>query len=296
MSLGTSPGRIPARAGIGLRTPHISQMTAAIPPPVAWVEVHIENYLAAGGPRLAALEQIRRDRPLSLHGVGLSMGSAAGVDSDHLDRVARLVDRFQPELVSEHLAWSVNGGVYFNDLLPIPYTEETLALVCRTVDQVQTRLKRQILMENPSTYLRFAASTIPEPLFLAELVARTGCGLLLDVNNIQVSAVNHDFDPFDYLANIPKLTVQEIHLAGHAVLDVEGERLLVDDHGAPVAPEVWQLYAAAIDRLGPVPTLIEWDTRIPPLETLLDEARRADVWLARTEVGAKKTEGDRHVP
>jgi uncharacterized protein (UPF0276 family) len=252
----------------------------AAPPPVGWVEVHAENYLAAGGPRLAALERIRCDVPLSIHGVGLSMGSAGGIDAAHLDRLVRLVDRFQPALVSEHVAWSVNGGVYFNDLLPIPYTEETLALLCRAVDRVQTALGRQILMENPSTYVRFAASTIPEPEFIAELAARTGCGLLLDVNNIQVSAVNHGFDPYRYLSTIPARAVQEIHLAGHAVLDIEGEVLLVDDHGSPVSPEVWRLYAAAIERVGPMPTLIEWDTRIPPLATLVAEARRADVWLA----------------
>ncbi len=271
---------IPVRAGIGLRTPHVPEMLETRPP-VGWVEVHAENYLAAGGPRLAALERIRRDLPLSIHGVGLSLGSAEGVDATHLERLARLVTRFQPALVSEHVAWSVNSGVYFNDLLPIPYTEESLALLCRNVDRVQTVLGRQILMENPSTYVRFVASTIPEPEFIAELATRTGCGLLLDVNNIQVSAVNHGFDPYRYLSTIPKSAVREIHLAGHAVLDMDGEVLLVDDHGSPVTQEVWQLYAAAIQRVGPTPTLIEWDTRIPPLATLLDEARRADRVLTK---------------
>jgi len=281
---------IPARAGIGLRTPHVPELLAALPP-VGWVEIHAENYLAAGGPRLAALEQIRRDLPLSIHGVGLSMGSAAGVDAAHLDRLVRLVDRFQPALVSEHVAWSVGGGVYFNDLLPIPYTEQTLARLCANVDRVQTALGRQILMENPSTYLRFAASTIPEPEFIAELAARTGCGVLLDVNNIQVSAVNHGFDPYHYLSTIPAAAVGEIHLAGHAVLDIAGEVLLVDDHGSPVAPEVWRLYAAAIGHVGAMPTLIEWDTRIPPLATLVAEAEQADLWLS--EVVGRQSEGSR---
>ena len=278
--MGYTQAPIPASAGIGLRSPHLAEI-AAEPPPVAWLEVHAENYMALGGPRLRALEQIRRDRPLSIHGVGLSIGSAGGLDAAHLARVAGLVRRFEPALVSEHLAWSVNGGIYFNDLLPIPYTEETLALVAANIDRVQTTLGRQILLENPSTYLRFAASVIPEPEFITEVVARTGCGVLLDVNNVQVSAVNHGFDPLAYLAAIPAGAVQEIHLAGHTVTDLEGEVLLIDDHGSPVSPGVWRLYAATLDRLGAVPTLIEWDTRIPPLSTLLAEARLADGWLAR---------------
>lgn len=282
---------IPPCAGIGLRAPHVPEILAA-PPPVGWLEIHAENYLAAGGPRLAALERIRRERPLSIHGVGLSMGSADGIDDAHLARVAALVRRFEPGLVSEHVAWSVNGGVYFNDLLPIPYTEETLALVAANVDRVQTALGRRILMENPSTYLRFAASTIPEPDFIAALVARTGCGVLLDVNNIQVSAVNHGFDPFAYLSTIPADAVAEIHLAGHAVTDIDGEVLLIDDHGSPVSPEVWRLYAAAIERLGAMPTLIEWDTRIPPLADLLAEARLADAWLARALAAAAARRGE----
>ena len=275
-----SPSSVPARAGIGLRHRHVADFLTA-PPDVAWIEVHSETYLAAGGPRLRTLETIRRDFPLSCHGVGLSLGSFDGVDSDHLARLAALYARLQPELVSDHLAWSTTRGTYLNDLLPLPYTEEALDVVRRNVERVQDALKRPILVENPSRYLNFAQSTIPEAEFLVELVRRTGCGLLLDVNNIHVSAHNVGLDPLDYLSAIPAEAVGEIHVAGHTLHDTGCGTLLIDDHGSTVADPVWTLLAEALRRTGPRPVLIEWDTRVPELPVLLAEAARADQRLAR---------------
>ena len=273
---------IPAKAGIGLRFPH-HQAVAETRPDVAWFEVHTENYMG-GGTSLRYLDTIRSDYPVSLHGVGLSLGSAEAVDAVHLERVRRVVDRIEPGLVSEHLSWSVVGGAYLADLLPLPMTEEALEVVCRHVDLAQGHLKRRLLIENPSTYLRFRHSTIPEWEFLARVAERTGCGILCDVNNIYVSACNHGWDASNYLAALPAAAVGEIHLAGHAVriLD-DGQTLRIDDHGSRVAPAVWTLYAEAIARFGPVPTLIEWDTDVPPLEVLLDEAAHARAVLERTE-------------
>lgn len=275
-----APSAIPATAGVGFRTPH-AQAFLDQPPPIGWIEVHAETYMAAGGPRIRTLERLRSRYPLSLHGVGLSLGSAAGVDCDHLERLRSLVRRFAPGLVSEHLAWSVEGGVYLNDLLPVPYTDESLAVVCQNVLRTQDRLGRPILVENPSTYLRFAASTMTEAAFLTELVRRTGCGLLLDVNNLYVSAGNHGTDAGAALAALPLAAVGEIHLAGHAVETLaDGTVLRIDDHGSAVPEPVWALYGDALARTGPRPTLIEWDTRIPPLPVLLAEAARANRRLA----------------
>jgi uncharacterized protein (UPF0276 family) len=218
---------------------------------------------------------------VSFHAVGLSVGSADGVDRRHLARIKGLVDRLEPAVVSEHLAWSQAGGAYLNHLLPLPYMEESLAAVCRNVDEVQTTLGRRVLVENPSGYLRFATSTIPEAEFLAELTRRTGCGLLCDVNNVYVTARNLALDPVTYLATLPPAAVGEIHLAGHSVKDADGQTLLIDDHGSPVPPAVWALYEGALRRFGTVPTLIEWDTDVPPLEVLVGEARRADARLLR---------------
>jgi uncharacterized protein len=272
------PGRdLPARAGIGLRSPHVAEVLATRPA-LPWLEVHPENYLG-GGPAVRALEAVRRDYPVSFHAVGLSVGSADGVDRRHLGRIKSLVDRLEPALVSEHLAWSRVGGAYLNHLLPLPYTEESLEVVCRNVDEVQVTLGRRVLVENPSGYLRFAASTIPEAAFLAELVRRTGCGLLCDVNNVYVTARNLGLDAAAYLAALPPAAVGEIHLAGHSINDADGQTLLIDDHGSPVAPAVWALYEYALRRFGAVPTLVEWDTDLPPLEILLAEARRADMRL-----------------
>ena len=247
-------------------------------PALGWFEVHTENYMGGAPPR--DLGVIRRDYAISLHGVGLSLGSAEGLDPGHLARIRQVADRVEPALVSEHLSWSVSGGIYLADLLPLPMTEEALATVCRHVDQTQTYLQRRILIENPSTYLRFRHSPIPEWEFLAALAKRTGCGILCDVNNIYVSAANHGWQASDYLAALPLSAVGEIHLAGHNVRKLDGGRVLrIDDHGSRVIPEVWQLYSEALARFGPVPTLIEWDTKLPPLETLLDEAARAQALL-----------------
>lgn len=266
---------IPARAGVGLRHRHVAEFLST-PPAVAWIEVHSETYLAAGGPRLRALEAIRRDYPLSCHGVGLSLGSADGVDPGHLNRLAALYARLQPDLVSDHLAWSSVDGAHLNDLLPLPYTEEALDTVRRNVERVQETLKRPILVENPSRYLSFAASRIPEAEFLAELSRRTGCGLLLDVNNIHVSAHNVGLNPHAYLEAVPAQAVGEIHVAGHSVHDTGCGTLLIDDHGSAVADPVWTLLDAALRRVGPRPVLVEWDTGVPDLPVLLAEADRAD--------------------
>jgi uncharacterized protein (UPF0276 family) len=269
---------IPAQAGIGLRLPHHA-LVLATRPAVAWLEVHPENYMA--DERAAAdLELIRADYPLSLHAVGLSLGSAEGVDPAHVVRLRRLVSRFEPGLVSDHLSWSTSGGVYLPDLLPLPYTEEALGIVCRNVQQVQETLGRQILVENPSTYLGFAATIMSEAEFLAEVAARTGCGVLFDVNNVYVSARNQQLDPErvleGWLAALDEATVAEIHLAGHAVVATgAGAELRIDDHGDRVCDAVWSLYERTLARLGARPTLIEWDTRLPAFPDLQAEAARA---------------------
>jgi len=277
-AIGAERGPVPREAGIGLRFPH-HQAVLDEQPRVAWLEVHTENYLGGGTP-LAYLEAIRRDYPVSLHGVGLSLGSAEGLDLGHLDRVRRTVERIAPALVSEHLSWSIAEGRYLADLLPLPMTEEALGIVCRNVDRTQTVLRRRILVENPSSYLRWRHSTIPEWEFLAAVARRTGCGILCDVNNIYVSACNHGWHPSTYLAALPPAAIGEIHLAGHSVRQLEGSRVLrIDDHGSRVIPQVWELYAEALARFGPVPTLIEWDTDLPPLAVLVDEAARAAALL-----------------
>ena len=269
---------IPAAAGIGLRFQH-HQAVVDSRPEVAWLEVHTENYMGGGTP-LSYLDAIRLDYPLSLHGIGLSLGSADGLNAAHLERIRRVIERFEPGLVSEHLSWSIADGVYLADLLPLPLTEEALDVVCRHVDQTQAYLRRRILIENPSTYLRFKHSTIPECEFLAAVAQRTGCGLLCDVNNIYVSASNHGWDPAAYLAALPAEAIGEIHLAGHSVRQLDDGRVLrIDDHGSRVAAAVWALYAEALARFGAVPTLIEWDTDVPPLEVLLDEAAQAAIYL-----------------
>src|SRR6516165_4563476 len=258
--------------GIGLRSPHVSEI-AATRPQLGFLEVHAENYMAET-PASDRLLELRRDHPVSLHGVALSLGSAEALDRSHLSRFKALTERIEPMLVSEHLAWSAIGGAYLNDLLPLPYTEESLDLFCPHVEEAQEELGRQLLIENPSSYLRYRHSPIPEPEFVTAVVRRTGCGMLCDVNNIHVSARNFRFDPVAYLEALPIAAIGEIHLAGHhAANDVD---ILIDDHGSRVAKPVWELYAAALRRFGPVPTLIEWDTNLPALEVLLDEARHAE--------------------
>lgn len=265
---------LPLRAGIGLRAPHYRQILAQ-PAVAGWLEVLIENYFGDGGQPLYFLEQVRQHYPVSFHGVGMSLGSADPLDLEHLRRLKSLVARFQPELVSEHLSWAALSGRHLNDLLPLPYTQEALDVVCDHVDQVQDCLGRQILMENISSYLQLRHSTMTEQAFISELVARTGCGILLDVNNLYVNANNHGIDPVRYIDEIPCEAVKEIHLAGFERVGA----LLIDTHGNRVADPVWQLYRTALARLGPIATLIEWDTDIPQLDVLLDEARKADEML-----------------
>ncbi|ODV42521.1 hypothetical protein AWV79_26225 [Cupriavidus sp. UYMMa02A] len=275
-----APSLIPPRAGIGLRFRH-HQTVLEERPAVAWFEVHTENYMG-GGRAPGCLEGIRADYPLSLHGVGLSLGSAEELDLSHLARVCEVADRLEPGLVSDHLSWSIAGGMYLADLLPLPMTDEALAVVCRHVDQVQGALRRSILVENPSTYFQFRHSTIPEWEFLAEVARRTGCGILCDVNNIYVSASNHGWDAMTYLRELPPAAIGEIHLAGHSVRQLgQGRVVRIDDHGSRVAPAVWALYEAALGLFGPVPTLIEWDTDVPDLDVLRDEARIAETALER---------------
>ncbi len=271
---------IPARAGIGLRSPH-HEHAAAGQIDVAWLEVHTENYFHDGGPQLNALERARGHYPLSFHGVGLGLGSVEPIDTEHLVRVKRAVERFDPALVSEHACWGHAGGEHFNDLLPLPYTEEAAELLAARVAQVQDVLGRQILIENLSSYFAYSASRLTEWEFLAAVVERSGCGLLLDVNNLYVNSVNLGLDAERFIDVVPPAAVQEIHLAGHRRNHVGSRDLLIDDHGSSVCAEVWSLYERAIKRLGPVPTLIEWDTDVPAVEVLVAEARKADIIMER---------------
>lgn len=273
---------LPNQAGIGLRHPHLPEFLAT-PQPVAWLEIHSENYLAPGGPRIAALERLRSDYPLSCHGVGLSLGSAIGLDQAHLARLRALYDRFEPEVISEHLAWSIApDGTFLADLLPLPYTHETLQVVADNLDLAQQALNRRLLLENPATYLRFAEADWDEAGFLSELVRRTGCGLLLDVNNLYVSARNHGTDPIAPLDRLPLQAIGEIHVAGHTRVIASDSQLLIDDHGSVVAKPVWDLLAITLARIGPKPVLVEWDTNIPTLPVLLAEAERAGVYLSES--------------
>ncbi len=276
-------GTIPARAGIGLRAPHVAEVMATRPA-IAFLEVHTENYLG-GGPAVAALERLRANYPVSLHGVGLSLAGADPLDERHLLRVKGLVERIQPALVSEHLAWSGGGGAYLNHLLPLPYDTVRLEATSRRIERIQETLGRRILVENPARYLRFRGSPIPEPEFLLELSRRTGCGILLDINNVYVSARNFDEDPGEYLDAVKAGAIGEIHLAGHATNDVDGRAILIDDHGSRVAEAVWGLYRAALTQLGPVPTLVEWDTNLPELAVLLGEAEQAERFLQAGQSG-----------
>ena len=265
---------MPAAPGIGLRAPHVARVLRERPR-IAWLETHSENLFTAGGGMHAAMAQIRADYPLSLHGVGLSLGSADRLDAAHLQKLAALVTRYQPELVSEHLCWGAFGGQHSNDLLPMPFTGEAVALMVARIGEVQDALKREILVENISTYLRFRDGDYTEWDFVAEVVRRSGCGLLCDVNNIYVNSVNHGFDPQVYLRALPRKAIQEIHLAGFTRKEGLPVPLLIDSHNRRVDEEVWDLYDVAIGLFGPTPTLIEWDQDIPELEVLLDEAARA---------------------
>jgi uncharacterized protein (UPF0276 family) len=258
---------LPSAAGIGLRAPHVARVREQRPA-VSWFEVHSENYFLDGGPALVALDAVRSNYPIALHGVGLSLGSSGPLDVEHLRRLKRLAARIEPAAISEHLCWGRIDGRHLNDLLPLPFTREALSLVCDRVDAVQSALGRTLLVENISAYLRFESDAMTEWDFVAEVARRTACRLLFDVNNVYVNAVNHGFDPLDYLAAIPGEAVAEIHLAG---FDETGA-CLIDTHGTRVAPPVWALYRATIERFGPKPTLIEWDTDIPAFEVLQEEA------------------------
>lgn len=271
---------LPPAAGVGFKPEHFAAIRESRPA-IGFFEVHAENYLGAGGLPHAQLAALRADFALSVHGVGLSIGGARGLDRDHLLRVKALCDRYQPESFSEHLAWSSHGAEYLNDLLPLPYTEETLATVAAHVDEVQTVLGRRMLLENPATYVLFEQSDIPETAFLAEVARRTGCGLLLDVNNVFVSATNHRTDPRAYLQDFALDLVGEVHLGGHAEEDLPSGPLLIDAHGTPVADPVWALFAEVIARTGARPTLVEWDNDLPDWPVLAAEAARAATILHR---------------
>lgn len=279
-----------AGAGIGLRAPHVQQVCRERPD-IGWLEVHSENYFGGGAP-IRDLLDLRHDYPISLHGVGLSLGSADGLDRNHLARLKALVDLVDPALVSEHMSWSSFGGVYLNDLIPVPLTGEALDLFCENVDHMQDILQRTVLIENPSSYLRYSDSEMSECEFLSALVARTGCGLLFDVNNVYVTCRNFGLDPLSYIGALPTDAIGEIHLAGYHINHVEGQDIYIDDHGAPVYAPVWDLYRRTLEWLGPRPTLIEWDSNIPPLETLLGEAEKARDLLQSTSanpaVGVQK--------
>ena len=278
------PHPIDGLAGTSFKHEHLPAILAQ-GPQRGFFEVHAENYMGAGGPPHRALETIRRDHPLSLHGVCMSIGAPQPLNQAHLARFRNLVDQYQPALVSEHLAWSTHETKYFNDLLPLPYTKVTLARVCDHIDEVQDAIRRPLLLENPSTYVTFNESTMSETDFIRGVARRTGCGLLLDVNNVFVSATNHGFSPLQYLSEFPLVSVSEIHLAGHAEqADEEGEPLLIDSHDRPVADAVWKLFETVVGQCGAVPTLIEWDSKIPDWPILKAEAAAAQAILDRCQI------------
>jgi uncharacterized protein (UPF0276 family) len=286
--VGLSPRQ--ASAGIGLRQDHSSEFLNE-KQPVAWLEVHAENYLNFNTPAFHILERLREDYPISLHAVNLSLGSSDGIDDDHVRRVKALIDRINPFLVSDHLSWGRIDGYYLNDLLPVPYTPEALALFESTIVRIQDIFKRPLLIENPSSYLQYKTSEMEEADFLATLVHRTGSSILLDINNIYVSCCNHGWDADAYLKAIPPAKVKEIHLAGHSL---QGN-IRIDDHGSHVCDDVWDLYQKSINLFGPVPTLIEWDTNVPALKILIAEASKAQSILDSVRVPSNTTRKERHV-
>lgn len=276
---GAGGAQLPPRAGVGLKPEHFVEIVESRPD-IGFFEIHAENYFVAGGPFHHYLGRIRESYPLSVHGVGLSLGGEAPPDEAHLKALRALLARYEPQSFSEHLAWSGHGGTFINDLLPLPYTGATLARLCEHIEQVQEFLGRHMLLENPATYVEFERSDYSETDFIGEVVRRSGCGLLLDVNNVYVSCVNHGRDPHAYLVELPLDSVGEIHLAGFSRdRDAAGAPLLIDSHGSRVDEAVWRLYGELVDRIGPGPTLIEWDNEVPDLDTLLAEARRAEALL-----------------
>jgi uncharacterized protein len=274
MSANSLSPTLPMCAGVGLRSPHINEVVESRPS-AGWFEVHAENFMN-DGPAASMLEKIRAQYAISIHGVGLSLGSARGINQEHLNRLRDVCLRYEPAMVSEHVSWSVGNGIYLNDLLPLPHDKEALAIVANNISRMQDALKRTILIENLSAYVGFARSTMSEPEFLAELAKRTGCGLLLDINNVYVSSRNMGFDAKAYMEALPGDVIGEIHLAGHAENMTNDGPVLIDSHGSQVSPAVWALYAFATKKFGRRSTLIEWDSDLPPLDTLLGEALRAD--------------------
>ncbi|TWC34061.1 hypothetical protein FBY03_11325 [Pseudomonas sp. SJZ079] len=280
---------LPLRAGVGLKSQHYRQILET-QPQVGFFEVHAENYMVAGGPFHHYLQRIREHYPLSIHGVGLSIGAEQPLDHQHLDRLAALIERYQPQAFSEHLAWSSHADLFLNDLLPVAYDTTTLTRVCEHIDRVQNRLQRPMLLENPATYVEYASSTMSETSFIGEVIRRSGCGLLLDVNNVYVSCINHNWDALAYINALPLHAVGELHLAGFAEdRDSAGDRLLIDAHGAPVDDAVWRLYAQVLQLLGPTPTLIERDNDIPALDVLVAEAQQAERQLALHRAPQRQT-------
>ncbi|MDE5444843.1 DUF692 family protein [Bradyrhizobium sp. CSA207] len=280
--------RIPPRGGVGLKAEHYRTIIETRPD-IGFFEVHAENHMGAGGPPHRYLSAIREHYPLSLHGVGLSIGADRPLDLDHLQRLKQLIERYEPGLFSEHLAWSSHDTGFLNDLLPVPYTTETLARVSEHIDQIQEFLGRPMLLENPSTYLTFTESTYSEIDFIAEVVQRTRCGLLLDVNNVYVASTNQNWDPIAYIDAYPLAHVQEIHLAGHTrEADEKGRPLLIDTHNRPVDEIVWNLFAHTLARIGPIPTLIEWDADLPTWMTLQQEALRAEAIMLVPQAEPKR--------
>jgi uncharacterized protein (UPF0276 family) len=284
--------QLPAKAGLALKSEHFSDLFDAKlqgNPTIGFFEIHAENYMVSGGPRHHYLGLIREHYPLSLHGVGLSIGGEGPLDAEHLKRLAELIERYQPAVFSEHLAWSSHGTAFLNDLLPLACDAVTLNRVCEHIDQVQNTLRRPMLLENPATYLAFTHSTIDEATFINEIIHRTGCGLLLDVNNVYVSCINHQRDAVAYIDELPLQAVGEVHLAGFdEELDSVGNRLLIDSHGAAIDDAVWMLYQQVVERIGATPTLIERDNQIPALDVLLAEAGRANRIMSdqRNKAGA----------
>lgn len=274
--------KLPNRAGAGLKAEHVNDILQS-QADIGFFEIHAENYMGAGGMPHAQLSKIRENYPISLHGVGMSIGGSDNIDTDHLARFKALIDIYNPSMVSEHLAWSTHDDVFYNDLLPVPYTDETLAKVVEHIDQVQTAIGRQILIENPSTYITFEQSYWSEVDFMAEIAKRSGCGLLFDVNNVFVSAVNHGFKPREYINAYPLHLVQEIHLAGHATdSDDNGDTLLIDAHDREVCDDVWELYKVTLSKTGPKPSLIEWDNEVPTWAILEHEAQKAEAILTNS--------------
>ena len=281
-----SPPTLPARAGVGLKSCHFAAIVDSAPD-IGFFEIHAENYLVDGGPFHHYLARIRERYPLSVHGVALSIGADAPLDLAHLDALKQLLDRYQPQSFSEHLAWSTHGDIFLNDLLPLAYTALTLQRVCEHIDQVQTHLQRRMLLENPATYIEFAESAMDEASFISEVIQRTGCGLLLDVNNVFVTCANHGRDPHAYLRALPLAHVGEVHLAGFSEqTDSLGAPLLIDSHGAPVSDAVWDLYAYTLRLTGPIATLIERDNDVPAWSVMAQEAAIADRQLQSLRVAA----------